>query len=579
MDTSLSWVFLFSTSLLISLLSIPIVIYAANKMHILDHPLIKRGEIEKRTIHISPVPRLGGLGMALGFFISILFWIDLPPSFRIVYLGSVGIMTLGIIDDFVTLSAKIRLIVQILICSLVVVYTNLYLEKILLLGMTLEIGSFLGSLLSIFILIGAINSLNMIDGMDGLAAGIVFVGISMLCYLHFLNTKETWSILFVGLGIIGSILGFLKYNTHPARIFMGDGGSNWLGYFCGFMLIIVFGGFSLDDQSGFIFGTQPLVSISSGILCMAIPILDTAIVIAQRILKKESPFKADKNHLHHTLHKLGMGQRKTVMTIYMFALILGTIAIFPISYPRYNLEWMPPIVLLTAMCLQLLVKFPTRKLEIQNQAFLKFMRIRRLPRSKLLIRTWFTINKYMVYGLVAVVPILNGEYSSLIGKSAFFMGSLLLLSLLFPTRKEDFSQALLIVLGLCIILIAVNQSPLRISINSVVYQVQYLYNLTFIILGISVFLFFLISIRLNSIATNTTDFLLLTLPLILLIVPEPFQSEFHFSTISARAFVIFFAIRTFVFGHRNIIRRLKILSASSLFFIAANALVAFKFIH
>lgn len=256
-----------------------------------------------RKIHAMPMPKSGGIAMALGALIPVVLWVPKDNLVRAVLIGSAIIIGFGIMDDIKNLSYKEKLLGQIMAALVVIFYGGVRITCIgdlLPNGFTMPDGVSIG--LTVLVIVGVTNAINLSDGLDGLAGGI-----SMLSFLiiSFLASKSDYpAIAIISMAVVGGVLGFLRFNTHPANVFMGDSGSQLLG-FLSITLAIV-----LSQANTPYSRVLPLVLIG-------FPILDTLTVMIERIAKGVSPFKADKNHFHHRLMRLGFSHSEAVIIIYL----------------------------------------------------------------------------------------------------------------------------------------------------------------------------------------------------------------------------------------------------------------------
>jgi UDP-GlcNAc:undecaprenyl-phosphate/decaprenyl-phosphate GlcNAc-1-phosphate transferase len=264
-----------------------------------------------RKVHSTPVPRVGGLAMAVGLLVPTLLTVELTPPIRGLLLGLVVLLIFGLWDDRVTLGYRTKFAGQVLAVGLCMVVGDVHVG-------TLMIGSFvvLPASVSIFLtfvfLIGITNAVNLADGLDGLAGGMVLL---CLCAIAlFAAMSGTVTVAEVALIEAGAVLGFLRFNTHPARIFMGDSGSQMLGFSVGALALLATQG-----------ETCPL-SAALPLLLLGLPIMDTLTVMLTRIRAGRSPFSADSNHLHHRLLALGFAHREAVLIIYMMQVGLVLLA-------------------------------------------------------------------------------------------------------------------------------------------------------------------------------------------------------------------------------------------------------------
>ena len=290
---------LFSTfliSTIITVLLMPIMINLACKLNFFDFP-------NSRKIHCDPIPRIGGIVMAFGAFLPIIIWAPMNDFVRAVLIGSGILILFGLVDDIREISFKAKFIGQILAALIVVLFGGLKIESIGLLAHRVFIFPvWLSIPLSIIIIVAVTNAINLTDGLDGLAGGVSLLTFLCIGYLSYLNQSQGFEI--ISVAMVGSIFGLLRYNTHPARVFMGDAGSQLLG----FVAIVLSLALTRDSNQ---------LSITLILFIMGIPLIDTMSVMAQRIFKGRSPFVADRNHLHHKIMNLGFYHSESVLLLYI----------------------------------------------------------------------------------------------------------------------------------------------------------------------------------------------------------------------------------------------------------------------
>ncbi|WDT75629.1 MAG: MraY family glycosyltransferase [Candidatus Manganitrophus sp.] len=337
--------FVFVSSLVICMGLIPFLIKGAAYFNVLDLP-------GGRKMHSAPIARVGGIAFAAGALASILIWV---PVDRIIFAylgGSAIIIFFGVMDDRINLDFKFKLLAQLIAAAFVMgvgeirLSTLPFLEEI-----TLPI--WLGLPLTILLLVGVTNAINLSDGLDGLAGGLSLLSLGGMAYLAFLSDDAL--VLSISLSVMGGILGFLRFNTYPARIFMGDGGSQFLGFSVGVAAILL-----TDPGRG---GYSPLVVL----MIIGLPILDTISVMGQRRVEGRSLFSADRNHLHHKLLTIGFFHHEAVTLIYGFQGVMVSVAV--LFYWRGEAEIAIALTLLTLLFFSLIV--------LARRGRLKFRRIDR----------------------------------------------------------------------------------------------------------------------------------------------------------------------------------------------------------
>jgi UDP-GlcNAc:undecaprenyl-phosphate GlcNAc-1-phosphate transferase len=271
-----------------------------------------------RKVHESPKPLVGGIGMLMIVsFSSVLF---VPPSdinLRGYYSAVILLSIAGFLDDFKELHYKWKFIAQLVAVMLMMQYSRSVLisfGNILSFG-SIDFGIFFAPV-TVFCTIGVINAINMIDGLDGLAGGISLVGFIAFGFLAFLN--EQTDLFLLSLALSGAVLGFLKYNWYPARVFMGDAGSFFLGFSLGFLAIAITQ--TRSDETNAVYPVAAL-------LILAVPIVDTVTVMLKRLITGKNPFIPDQNHFHHLLLKLGLPSNLAALLIVGMAACFALFAV------------------------------------------------------------------------------------------------------------------------------------------------------------------------------------------------------------------------------------------------------------
>ena len=266
-----------------------------------------------RKVHSVPVPRVGGIAMSAGLLIPALVTVPMTPAMHGILAGIVVLFAFGLWDDRVDLDYRLKFLGQVIAVALCMGVGGLRIDGITLDGMNVLPGTVSTAITFVF-LIGITNAVNLADGLDGLAGGLVLL---CLCAVA-LFAVTTGHSAAVALCLIeaGAILGFLRFNTHPARIFMGDSGSQVLGFSVGALALVTTQGQDND------------LSPALPLLLLGLPILDTLTVMSLRIRAGRSPFSPDRSHLHHRLLALGFSHRESVAIIYVLQVSLVLLAYF-----------------------------------------------------------------------------------------------------------------------------------------------------------------------------------------------------------------------------------------------------------
>lgn len=287
-----------------------------------------------RKLHQQPIVRLGGLSICLATLLSIglieqiggFANLSLEQSSQIKWLllGALGFFGLGLLDDLINLSPFLRLAVQVAIASLVW-WVGIRVEFLTVPGLGLIALNQLSLPLTVLWITGVVNAINWIDGLDGLASGVAIIA-GLVTFVVSLTMHQPGIALVIA-ALTGSLLGFLYYNFNPAQIFMGDGGS----YFIGFILASV----SILGLTK----SATALAVFLPLLILAVPLFDMSAVILTRLQRGKSPFNPDNNHLHHRLLRAGLSHRLTVLTIYAMTLWVGSLAIVATGQPIGWMIW------------------------------------------------------------------------------------------------------------------------------------------------------------------------------------------------------------------------------------------------
>ena len=297
-------------ALLISFIATPVVKSIAQMVGAVDVPK------DNRRMHNHPIPRMGGLAIFLGFLLSTLIFVPMSSSMRGMLLGAVIIVVLGIFDDIYSLRAMFKFVVQI-IAALVAVLSGNVIETlsnphVFSADPYWNLG-ILAVPATVIWIVAITNAVNLIDGLDGLACGVSTISSMTLLVIALVVSEGNVAILMAALA--GGCIGFLPYNMNPAKIFMGDTGSTFLGY----ILAVV------SIQGLFKFYT--IISFAVPFLMLGLPIFDTCFAFIRRIAHGQSPMHADRSHIHHRLIDMGLNQKQAVATLYVISAILGLSAV------------------------------------------------------------------------------------------------------------------------------------------------------------------------------------------------------------------------------------------------------------
>jgi UDP-GlcNAc:undecaprenyl-phosphate GlcNAc-1-phosphate transferase len=295
---------------LIAFLFTPVARALAQKVGAMDVPK------DARRMHDHPIPRMGGLAIFLAFLLTVLLFAQLTSQVKGMLLGAVVIVILGIFDDIYSLPAKFKFVVQIL-AALIAAWSGNLIDtlsnpNIFSSNPYWELG-WLAWPVTVIWIVAITNAVNLIDGLDGLACGVSTITSMAMLVIALVLGEGQVAILLAALA--GGCIGFLPYNLHPAKIFMGDTGSTFLGY----ILAVV----SVQGM----FKMYSIISFVVPFLMLGLPIFDTSFAFIRRIAHGKSPMSPDRSHVHHRLIDMGFSQKQAVAVLYIITAILGLSAV------------------------------------------------------------------------------------------------------------------------------------------------------------------------------------------------------------------------------------------------------------
>ena len=291
---------------IVSYILTPYIARVGKKQNMMDIP-------GHRKIHEEAIPNLGGIVIFFGFLLSLLLVVPIEGQVKALLIGGVIILLLGVIDDIVNLSPKHKFIIQMIPALIVVVYNSDLINSFIVNQLkSLDLLSYLLYPILIFWIVGITNSINLIDGLDGLACGVSLIALVAFLILGLRQNLETLSL--ISIALAGSILAFLRFNFYPAKMFLGDSGST----FAGFMLASVGALWVLNSGNAFF--------ILIPIIVLALPIFDTLFAIWRRYRSHHPIFQADKGHLHHRLLARGIAHKNVVFILWGISAICSVIA-------------------------------------------------------------------------------------------------------------------------------------------------------------------------------------------------------------------------------------------------------------
>ena len=307
----------FVVAFVFSFAATPIAYRLAFKVGAVDVPK------DKRRMHKKPTPRIGGIAIIFGFLVAICCFGRMTRELTAMLVGGAIIAVMGFVDDCKNLDAKLKFVIQIIAALVVMIGGNIRITvftnpNIFSNSQYLVLPWWLSGIATIIWIVFITNAVNFIDGLDGLAAGVSAIMSVSLVFIA-IRVGE-YPVAVVGLAIMGACFGFLPFNFNPAKIFMGDTGSTFLGFILA----------TLSIQG--VFKSYAVISFAVPLLILGLPLFDAMFAMIRRIYHGQSPMSADRGHLHHRLIDMGFSQKQTVFILYAISGVLGITAVLLAEY-------------------------------------------------------------------------------------------------------------------------------------------------------------------------------------------------------------------------------------------------------
>jgi UDP-GlcNAc:undecaprenyl-phosphate/decaprenyl-phosphate GlcNAc-1-phosphate transferase len=538
-------------ALFVTVSLIPFFIKIAEKMKVFDVP-------DERKVHTVPIPRVGGIAMAIGVFVAMFLWKDESGFLKSYIIGSAVIVFFGIIDDVKGLNYKIKFSGQIAAALVIVFYGGL---KITHLGMLLSdnmlLPVWIAVPLTIVLIVGVTNAINLADGLDGLAGGVCLLSFCCIGYLAFL--EENAIVTLISLSLIGAIFGFLRFNTYPASLFMGDTGSQFLG----FSLVTV----SLALTQG-----ATALSPVLPVIIFGFPVLDTTMVMVHRLAEGHSPFLPDKKHFHHRLIHLGFFHTEAVFVIYIIQAILVTSAfVF-----RFYSEW------------TLLVGYGIFSILIVGSFFIadksgytlkRYDIIDNVIKGKLKVlkeRGFFII---IIFKIVEFgIPLLF-FFTCFIPRNipvfiSFFSVALIAAIIVVWFLKKSWLRVILTLTLYLLVPLIVYLSNADTRLSESRYYIEMIYNSSFVFLVFFVIMTLKFTRRRRGFKVTPMDFLILFIALVAPYVAGTYTTHKEVGSVAAKTIMLFFSYEVLIGELRGRFDKLTFMTICALILVMARGLLS-----
>lgn len=526
----------------------PIFINIAIKFGLFDIP-------NSRKIHFDPIPRIGGIVMALGAVTAIILFAPRDEFVKSIMIGSGILIIFGFVDDFKGIGFKSKFTGQILAALIVIIYGGI---KINTLSMFNPSGFYMSDWLSIpftiLIIVAVTNAINLSDGLDGLAGGFTLLTFLCIGYISYLD--NILGVKIISIATVGALFGLLRYNTHPASVFMGDAGSQLLGFLAITLSLALT---RISNQ----------ISIIITLLIMGIPVIDTFFVVAQRIVKGRSPFIADKNHLHHKLLQLGLHHSESVLTLYLLHAIL---VCFGFIF-RFKSPWFLLSFYIIFSCTLLIVIFIADRFKwrIKRSNFLKSFineQFSSLKDSSIYIKFSF---RAVEFGFIFLLL-----FSCFIPKFIhiyFSISTIIVLSIIFLAWRMNKSWVSSIIDISTFLIIPF---LIYLSETDAIYLAEATLNKAYSLSFALLILFVLLTLKFSrrkGFRSTPLDFLILFVALVIPNLPDVKIQSWQVGFIAAKIVILYFTYEVLKGELRTDKKRLRIASIMALIFISIRGFI------
>ena len=518
----------FLVALLTILLMIPSISRLAISIGILDKC------DEERKIHTDDIPRLGGFAIFFAFTLSAILFCNFDITAKGMLAGGIIIFLTGLADDLTGLSPKQKFIGQFIAAGVSVLIGGQYLTT---LGDLFGFGEITlgkaGIPFTIVAIVGVINAINLLDGLDGLAGGTA--GIAAVCFSILAYQTGNVSLMVMLACFLGAVFGFLKFNTYPAQIFMGDSGSLFLGYCLGYFAVtlVTAGARSLSPMAP--------------VIVLIVPIFDTLYVMINRALSRQKLFTPDNRHLHHRLLGLNFKHQVVVTVMYGMSYLTGFVAIFAHDAPTPLLFYGLAVICVLFYCGLRIVEKSGRFQSVgEYQLRILIFSERQHQRLQLFSEKLEDILKYLLLFIIVsiiIIPLPNSNEIVLV--ATFLM--LLSQGIMFMSDDADNRFLLFILFFNLTYLIYYTENYSRgIEMLGVPYMV--LSGILFILLFVLVLFKLIIKGAPLSFLETPLEYLILFIAISVSLVPQPFQGEHHLLVVSGKSIILFMAYKVLLNG-------------------------------
>lgn len=521
-------------SVFITVSLIPGMTNLASRLQLVDLP-------DSRKVHTCPVPRIGGLAMALGASVPVILWTAASNFMRAYLIGAGILVAFGLLDDLRGLGYPAKFAGQF---SAALAAVSLGGVRINSLGSLLpaQLPQWFAMPVTVIVIVGITNAINLADGLDGLAGGISLLGFS--CIAYFAYQRGNSSVVLLSLSLAGAIFGFLRYNTHPASLFMGDTGSQLLGFSEAVLAITI-----TQGDTPF----SPVLPL----IILGFPVLDTLTVMVERIMAGRSPFSADKNHFHHRLIRLGLSHVEAVFAIYVLqaAMIVAAVVfkyndrVLMASYTLFS------VLIISAFVAADRTGFRFKRFRLIDNVVKK--KLKRVSGGNWIIRISFTTSKVIIPLLFLLSCLLPAKVPVYISAIAFCFGLFILSVRIFAKNKMSACLRFVFYLTVPLVLYLIYEGRVA-WIGQTVFT---MYNLSFGIIAFFILLTAKFTRRKRGFRMTAMDFLVMFIAVLVPNLPDQSIRSYHPGLLAVEIIVLLFSYEVLI---RELRGKLDALAACTL---------------
>jgi len=533
--------YILATSALICTILVPYVAQLSVRIGGLDKP-------DERKVHLLATPRLGGIAIFCSLLFTVIFFCTIDPQIKGLLAGAIIIFLTGLADDLTGLSPRQKFAGEFLAAGLAVFVGDICVRN---LGNPFGLGIIeLGPLavpFTIIGIVGLINAINLLDGLDGLAGGVCAIACVTFAIISFISGNAI--LMGLSVALLGSLLGFLRYNHHPAIIFMGDSGSLMLGYFMGV--------FSVMLATCCARSVSPYIPL----MVLGVPILDTLVVMVNRKRAGKRLFLPDKTHLHHRLLDLGIGHRATVLIVFGLSYLLSLIAILG---RRLSDGILLALLVFGALTVYALLAYLSRngrreRFGLSSEASLHITKgVRSLVHRSGFLSVGI---KYLIL-VVLLLPVLitHEEIHSLsLAPLAILVVSIALYFSRY-TWNNILMQGCIYVPGAFMVLVLENLGRDNYLSGIPLHVVSHvIFTVLLILVGIKV----LLRNRVSRLIVSPFEYLVMLIVLTVPLLPQEISGQYHLMTVAAKSVILFVGFKLVLMRQIDRNRKIILVSAAS----------------